>query len=55
MAQRGRPRINEDTAIARLPPGTLDRIADALENDEKLAEFLRAAVERELKRRERMR
>lgn len=49
----GRRQINEDVATARLPPGTLERIATVLGDDEKLSEFLREAIERELKRRER--
>lgn len=49
----GRPKINEDQAPARLPAGSLKRIDAVLEEGEKLADFLRTAVERELKKRER--
>ena len=50
----GRPRINEDFTPARLPAGTLDRIEAVLRRDERRADFIRAAIERELKRREGM-
>jgi hypothetical protein len=49
----GRKQINEEQAPARFPAGTLARIAKTLENGEKQADFIRKAVERELKRRER--
>jgi hypothetical protein len=39
--------------VARFPAGTFDRIAEVLGPDEDRADFVRAAVERELKRRER--
>lgn len=45
----GRPPIGKFTAV-RLPPETLARI-DALVDPGKRAEFIREAVERELKRR----
>jgi len=45
----GRRRINYEEATARLPAGTLAKIDQALEEDEKLADFLRAAVKRELR------
>lgn len=45
----GRPPIGKFTAV-RLPPETLTRI-DALVDQGKRAEFIREAVERELKRR----
>jgi hypothetical protein len=48
----GRPRINEDHTPARLPAGTLDRIEAVLREREKRADFIRVAIERELKRRE---
>jgi hypothetical protein len=48
----GRKRINEDHTPARLPAGTLDRIEAVLREREKRADFIRAAIERELKRRE---
>lgn len=48
----GRKRINDEQTPARFPKGTLDRV-DALLNDkEKRADFIRDAVEREIKRRE---
>ena len=50
----GRPRINEDYTPARLPAGTLDRIEAVLRERERRADFIRAAIERELKRREGM-
>ena len=50
----GRPRINEDHTPARLPAGTLDRIEAVLREREKRADFIRTAIERELKRREGM-
>jgi predicted DNA-binding protein len=52
----GRKQINEEQMPARLPGGTLERIDAVLdpETNEKRADFLREAVERELKRRERI-
>jgi len=50
----GRPRINEDHTPARLPAGTLDRIEAVLREREKRADFIRSAIERELKRRDGM-
>jgi hypothetical protein len=50
----GRKRINEDHTPARLPAGTLDRIEAVLREREKRADFIRSAIERELKRREGM-
>lgn len=52
---RGRPRINHEQIPARLPEGTLDRMDAVLEDGEKRADFLREAVDRELRRRERQR
>lgn len=49
----GRPKINEEQMPARLPEGTLARIDAVLADKESRAGFLRLAVERELKRRER--
>ena len=46
--------MNEDFTPARLPAGTLDRIEAVLRRDERRADFIRAAIERELKRREGM-
>jgi hypothetical protein len=48
----GRKQINEEQMPARLPEGTLARIDAVLEDKESRAGFLRSAVERELKRRE---
>jgi hypothetical protein len=44
-------RWNEDM-VARFPKGTFGRIANVLEKNEDRTDFVRAAVERELKRRE---
>lgn len=49
----GRPRINEEQTPARLPAGTLERIDATLDDGEKRSDFIRVAVEKELKRRER--
>jgi metal-responsive CopG/Arc/MetJ family transcriptional regulator len=49
----GRKQINHEQTPARLPGGTLDRIDAVLDDGENRAEFIRAAIERELKRRER--
>lgn len=49
----GRKKINEDQIPARLPAGTLDRMDGVLNDGERRADFIREAVERELKRRER--
>ena len=49
----GRHRINEEQTPARLPAGTLDRIDAVLNEGENRAAFIRGAIERELKRRER--
>jgi metal-responsive CopG/Arc/MetJ family transcriptional regulator len=49
----GRTKINEEQIPARLPGGTLDRIDQVLAEKESRAAFIREAVERELKRRER--
>lgn len=48
-----RPQINAEQTPARFPEGTLARIDAVLEDKEGRAEFIRRAVERELKRRER--
>ena len=50
---RGRKQVNFESAIARLPLGTLDRIKAVLAPPEKQADFLKSAIEAELKRRER--
>jgi metal-responsive CopG/Arc/MetJ family transcriptional regulator len=54
MPRVGRKRINHERILARFPKGTLARIDAVLksETNEKQAEFIREAVERELKRRE---
>jgi hypothetical protein len=51
--QMGRKKINDEQTPARFPEGTLNRIANTLSNGETQAAFIRSAVERELKRRER--
>jgi hypothetical protein len=48
-----RPQINFEQIPARFPEGTKDRIRATLEGGEKIADVIREAVERELKRRER--
>lgn len=48
----GRPRINDEQTPARFPSGTLARIDAVIAPGEKRSDFIRAAVERELKRRE---
>ena len=48
----GRRQINHEKTMARFPEGTLDRIKAVLEDGEPQSEFIREAVERELKRRE---
>ena len=49
----GRPRINGEQTPARFRDGTLARIDDVLAEGEKRSDFIREAVERELKRRSR--
>jgi metal-responsive CopG/Arc/MetJ family transcriptional regulator len=48
----GRKRINDEAMPARFPKGTLARIDDLLAEKEKRADFIREAVEREIRRRE---
>ena len=48
----GRRRINGEQTPARFPSGTLARMDAALREREKRSDLIRAAVERELKRRE---
>lgn len=48
-----RPQINFEQIPARFPEGTKARMRAVLEDGEKLADVIREAVERELKRRER--
>lgn len=50
----GRKRINDEQTPARFPAGTLARIDAALDEKEKRSDFIREAVERELKRRARL-
>lgn len=50
----GRKQINEEQMPCRLPEGSLARIDAVLEDKESRAAFLRTAVERELKRREKV-
>lgn len=49
----GRTQINFESILSRHPEGTIDRIKESLEEGEAQADFMRLAVERELKRRER--
>lgn len=49
----GRPAMNLKATVVRLPHGINERIDAVLEEGEKRADLIRAAVERELKRRER--
>lgn len=53
IAGMGRHQINHEQTPARFPEGTLDRIDANLDDGEKRSDFIRKAVERELKRRER--
>jgi len=49
----GRKKQWAEDMQARFPEGTFDRIAAVLEGKEDRTDFVRAAVEREIKRRER--
>lgn len=49
----GRKKLWADDMQARFPEGTFDRIEAVLEDKEDRTAFVREAVERELKRRER--
>lgn len=49
----GRTRINDEQTPARFPAGTLARVDAVLADKEKRSDFMREAVEREIKRRER--
>ena len=51
----GRKQINHEQMPARLPAGTIARIVAVLRPSESKSDFLREAVEAELKRRERSR
>jgi hypothetical protein len=54
MAKRiGRPRQWAEDMQARFPAGTFKRIKAVLGDDEDRTDFVREAVERELRRRER--
>lgn len=48
----GRIKINDEQTPARFPEGTLARIDVVLAEKEKRSDFIREAVEREIKRRE---
>lgn len=48
----GRPRINGEQTPARFRDGTLARIDAALKDGEKRSDFIREAVERELRHRD---
>lgn len=48
----GRKKINGEQVPARFPDGTLKRIRASLLEKEKIADLIRDAVDRELKRRE---
>ncbi len=50
----GRKKINEEQTPARFPAGTLARIDAILDEKEKRSDLIREAVERELKRRQRI-
>ena len=50
-ARMGRPPLNIKPTVVRLSKDALERI-EALVGKQKMAEFIREAVERELKRRE---
>jgi len=50
-ASVGRPRINGEQTPARFRDGTLARIDAMLVDNEKRSDFIREAVEREIKRR----
>lgn len=49
-----RPQINFEQTPARFPEGTLKRIDAVLSEGEKRSDLIREAVERELRRRERL-
>ena len=50
----GRIKINEEAMTARFPAGTLKRLDRVLDKGEPKAEFVREAVSRELRNRERV-
>jgi len=49
----GRKKRWHETMLSKFPQGTFERIANVLAEGEVKTDFIRAAVERELKRRER--
>lgn len=49
----GRPPMNVKPMLVRLPEGTAEKI-DAIAGPNRRAEFIREAIEREIKRRERL-
>lgn len=49
----GRKQINHEQMPARLPAGTMARIAAVLRPSESKSDFIRDAIENELRRRER--
>jgi metal-responsive CopG/Arc/MetJ family transcriptional regulator len=49
----GRTKINDEVMPARFPAGTFERMDNLLSPKEKRSDLIRAAVERELGRRER--
>jgi predicted DNA-binding protein len=51
-ARMGRPPLNVKPTVVRLPVEQVERI-EALVGKNRMAEFIREAIERELKRRER--
>jgi metal-responsive CopG/Arc/MetJ family transcriptional regulator len=51
MPRMGRPKLNVKPMVVRLPDGVPERI-DTVAGPNRRAEFIREAVERELKRRE---
>ena len=51
----GRTKRWAEDMQARFPEGTFDRIEAVLEDSEDRTEFVRVAVEKELKRREKLR
>ncbi len=53
MPGMGRKRINDEQMPLRFPAGTLEQIDAALEDKETRTAFIRLAVEKELKRRDR--
>ncbi|WP_313349365.1 YlcI/YnfO family protein [Paracoccus sp. (in: a-proteobacteria)] len=50
--QMGRKQINHEQTPARFPDGTLARIDAVLTEKEKRSDFIREAVEKELRQRE---